>query len=107
MAAFNTIHVFGFGDVQAIGEKNGTVKADTLTKLAAFVDHIKTFKPEDVVLTDYHVLHIFNGLDVRYLGKGTDDKKDKTSFSVKISEVDSTSLNDFTAELLAAIPDEA
>jgi hypothetical protein len=107
MATFNTIHVFGFGDTQVIGETNGTVKSETLTKLTAFVDHIKTFKPEDVVLTDYHVIHIFNGMDVRYLGKGTENKKDKTSFSVKIADVDVTILNDFTAEAIAAIPVEA
>jgi hypothetical protein len=107
MATFNTIHVFGFGDTQVIGEKNGTVKSADLTKLTALVDHIKTFKPEDVTLTDYHVIHIFNGMDVRYLGKGAENKKDKTSFSVKISEVDATILGEFTAEAIAAIPAEA
>lgn len=106
MAAFNTIHVFGFGDTQVIGEKNGTVKSDTLTKLTALVDHIKTFKPEDVTLTDYHVIHIFNGMDVRYLGKGTETKGEKTSFSVKIADVNPTILNEFTAELIASIPAE-
>lgn len=107
MATFNTIHVFGFGDAQVIGEKNGTVKSATLTKLAALVDHIKTFKPEDVVLTDYHVIHIFNGASVRYLGKASDKKEDKTSFVVKFADVDATILGDFTTELLAAIPAEA
>lgn len=107
MATFNTIHVFGFGDTQVIGEKNGTVKSDSLTKLAALVDHIKTFKPEDVVLTDYHVIHIFNGSSVRYLGKGTDKKEDKTSFAVKIADINATILNDFTAEAIAAIPAKA
>lgn len=107
MATFNTIHVFGFGDTQVIGEKNGTVKSATLTKLAALVDHIKTFKPEDVIPTDYHVIHIFNGADVRYLGKGTENKKDKTSFSVKIADLNATILNDFTAEAIAAIPAKA
>jgi len=104
MATFNTIHIFSFGDTQVIGEKNGTVKSDTLTKLTALVDHIKTFKPEDVVLTDYHVIHIFNGMDVRYLGKGTENKKDKTSFSVKLSEINATILGEFTTEAIAAIP---
>lgn len=107
MSTFNTIHVFGFGDTQVIGETNGTVKSAELTKLAALVDHIKTFKPEDVTLTDYHVIHIFNGMDVRYLGKGTENKNDKTSFSVKIAEVDATILNEFVTEAIAAIPAEA
>ena len=104
MSAFNTIHVFGFGDTQIIGETNGTVKSTTLTKLTALVDHIKTFKPEEITLTDYHVIHIFNGMDVRYLGQGTGNREEKTSFSVKISDVNSTILNEFVTEIIAAIP---
>ena len=104
MSTFNTIHVFGFGDTQIIGETNGTVKSVDLTKLAAFVDHIKTFKPAEIILTDYHVIHIFNGMDVRYLGQGTENKEEKTSFSVKIADVNSTILNEFVTELIAAIP---
>jgi len=105
MAKFNTIHVFGFGDVQLIGEKKGTIKADTMTKLTALVDHVKTFKPEDVTLTDYHVIHIFNGESVRYLGVRAEDTTAETL--VKISEVDATILEEFIAELEAAIPVEA
>lgn len=107
MATFNTIHIFGFGDTQVIGEKNGTVKSDTLTKLTAFVNHLKTLKPEDVVPTDYHAIHIFDGMDVRYLGKGTENKKDKTSFSVKISGVNTAILNDFVNEVITAVPAKA
>jgi hypothetical protein len=104
MSTFNTIHVFGFGDTQIIGkDTNGTVKAEELTTLTAFVDHVKTHKPEDVVLTDHHVIHIFNGSDVRYLGKGTENREDKTSFTVKLSDIDSTALEDFTAELIGKV----
>lgn len=106
MAKFNTIHVFGFGDTQIIGEKNGTVKADTLTKLTAFIDHVKTFKPTDVTLTDHHVIHVFEDREVRYLGRAAEDKKAKTSFSVKIADVDSTILTEFVDELSAAVPVE-
>jgi cell division FtsZ-interacting protein ZapD len=104
MSKFNTIHLFGFGDSQIIGkDSNGTVKSDTLSNLTAFVNHIKTFKPEDVVLTDYHVIHIFSEMDVRYLGKGTDNREDKTDFIVKIAEVDQTILNNLVDELVAAV----
>jgi hypothetical protein len=107
MATFSTIHIFGFGDVQMIGsEKEGTVKAISLTKLAAFVDHIKTFKPEDVTLTDYHVIHIFNGMDVRYLGKAAEDKNAETSFSVKMDQVNTTILDELVTEIVATIPAE-
>jgi hypothetical protein len=105
MATFNTIHLFGFGDAQIIGkENNGTVKSANLTTLEAFVNHIKTFKPENVTLTDYHVIHIFNNMDVRYLGRGTEDRKQETSFSVKFSEVDATILDELVNEIIASIP---
>lgn len=104
MSQFNTIHLFGFGDAQIIGkDNNGTVKSDTLTTLEAFVDHVKTFKPEEVVLTDYHVIHIFNGMDIRYLGKSTENKEDKTDFIVNISELDSAILDALVNELILAV----
>lgn len=104
MSQFNTIHLFGFGDAQIIGkDHNGTVKSDTLANLQAFVDHVKTFKPEEVVLTDYHVIHIFNGTDVRYLGKGTGNNQDKTDFIVGVSELDSVILDNLVNELILAV----
>ena len=104
MSQFNTIHLFGFGDTQIIGKDNdGTVKSDTLANLTAFVDHIVTFKPEEVVLTDYHVIHIFNGMDVRYLGKGTENQEDKTDFIVGMTEVDETILANLVDELITAV----
>lgn len=99
MTEFNTIHVFGFGTAQIISKDvNKQVPASGLTSLAAFVDHVKTFVPKDVVLTDYHVIHIFNNMDVRYLGKATKNNGEKTTFSVKLADVD--------AALLAALVDE-
>ncbi len=103
MSTFNTIHVFGFGDTQIIGaDKKGTVKSNTLTKLTAFVNHIKSLKPTDVVAADYHVIHIFNGADVRYLGTTT-SRVDKVTYSVKIADIDQTILNELVAEIEAAV----
>jgi hypothetical protein len=104
MSQFNTIHLFGFGDSQIIGQdNNGTVKSDTLTNLQAFVDHVVTFKPEEVILTDYHVIHIFNEMDVRYLGRGTENRADKTDFIVSMTEIDATILANLVDELIAAV----
>ena len=100
MTAFSTIHLFGFGTAQIISKDvNKQVPSSGLTKLTAFVDHIKTFKPANVVLTDYHVIHIFNDMDVRYLGKGTDKKDDKTAFSVKWADVNQALLTDLVDEI--------
>lgn len=104
MSQFNTIHLFGFGDTQIIGkDNNGTVKSDTLTNLQALVDHIVTFKPEEVILTDYHVIHIFNDMSIRYLGKGTENNADKTDFMVDFSDIDATIMSNLVDELIVAI----
>lgn len=104
MSDFSTIHVFGFGKVQVVKENGGTVDAGSISSLSAFVDHIKTFKPAGVVLTDYHVIHIFNNLDIKYLGKSDGSFKVKNSFNVKISEVNSTIYNNFVNEVIGLLP---
>ena len=104
MTAFSTIHLFGFGTAQIIGKDvNKQVPAAELTKLADFVDHVKTFKPTDVTLTDYHVIHIFNDMDVRYLGKKGDGSpmETKVSFSIKWADVDQAKLTALVDEIAA------
>jgi len=105
MEQFSTIHIFGYGETQIIGEtNNGKVPSSSLTTLVPFVDHVKTFLPESgVTLTDYHVIHIFNGSDVRYLGVGTEDRKEETSFSVGFDQIDQTLLTALVDEIISAI----
>lgn len=104
MSTFNTIHIFGFGDTQIIGtENNGIVKSNTLTSLQTFIDHIKTFKPEDVILTDHHVIHIFNNMSVRYLGKGTEVRTDKTDFIINFSDIDTVILDNLVNEVVTSL----
>jgi hypothetical protein len=106
MKQFSTIHIFGYGETQIIGnDNNGKVQSSELTNLVALVDHIKTFLPESgVTLTDYHVIHIFEGSDVRYLGVGTEDRKEETSFSVKYNQIDITLLDALVNEVISLLP---
>jgi hypothetical protein len=105
MEQFSTIHIFGYGETQIIGEtNNGKVPSSSLTTLVPFVDHVKTFLPESgVTLTDYHVIHIFNGSDVRYLGVGTEDRKEETSFSVGFNQIDQSLLTSLVDEIISLI----
>lgn len=106
MTAFSTVHLFGFGTAQIIGKDvNKQVPFTALTKLTAFVDHVKTFKPADVTLTDFHVIHIFENMDVRYLGKKADGQpmEAKTSFSVKWADVDAVKLGALVDEIAAYV----
>lgn len=108
MKQFSTIHIFGYGETQIIGENNnGKIPSLSLTTLVPFVDHIKTFLPESgVTLTDYHVIHIFEGSDVRYLGVGTEDRKENTSFSVKYDQINLTLLDTLVNEVISLLPSE-
>jgi hypothetical protein len=105
MGQFSTIHIFGYGETQIIGEtNNGKVPSSSLTTLVPFVDHVKTFLPESgVTLTDYHVIHIFDGMDVRYLGQGLEDRTVQTSFSVGLNQIDQTLLTALVDEIVLAI----
>jgi hypothetical protein len=108
MKQFSTIHIFGYGETQIIGnDNNGKVQSSELTNLLVLIDHIKTFLPESgVTLTDYHVIHIFEGSDVRYLGVGTENRKEETSFSVKYDQIDITLLDTLVNEVISLLPSE-
>lgn len=107
MSTFNTIHIFGFGNTQIIKENlNKSVKSADLTTLAAFVDSIKAQKPEDVVEAEYHVIHIFSGNSVRYLGAGNVTPNVKNSFNVEWANVDATLLDALVADIEAHLPVE-
>lgn len=105
MGQFSTIHIFGYGETQIIGQtNNGKVESSSLTTLTSFVDHVKTFLPSTgVTLTDYHVIHIFEGTDVRYLGQGTEDRTVETSFSVTWAQIDQTLLTALVDEIILLI----
>ena len=107
MATFNTIHIFGFGDTKIIKQDlNKSVKSADLTTLTAFVDSIKTQKPEDVVEADYHVIHIFNEGSVRYLGAGNVAPNTDNSFAVEWANVDAALLDALVADIEAHLPVE-
>jgi len=105
MEQFSTIHVFGYGETQIIGKtNNGKVQSSSLTTLTPFVDHVKTFLPESgVTLTDYHVIHIFNGMDIRYLGQGVEDRTVETSFLVGLDQIDQSLLTSLVDEIISLI----
>lgn len=105
MKQFSTIHIFGYGETQIIGkDNNGKVQSSELTNLGALVDHIKGFVTTGVTLTNYHVIHIFEGNDVRYLGVGTEDRKVETSFSVKYDQINPALLDNFVNEVISLLP---
>lgn len=102
---FNTIHIFSFGTVQIIGEEfNKSVAFSELTQLEPFITYVKSLRPEGIVEGDFHVIHVFNEMDVRYLAKD-ETKTEKKSYIIKMADFDQVILNTFADEVLAKVAD--
>jgi hypothetical protein len=97
---FNTIHIFGFGSTQFIGNgKNYSVPSSELTTVQDVIDDVKSKKPQDKVVSDLHGINIFDGLKVSFMGK-----EKNSSFSIKFNEIDSTKLTALVNELISKEP---
>lgn len=101
-----TIHIFGYGEAQLISETvNFKTGIDKFTKLQAVIDSVKSKKPADKTAGDYHAINIFGNMRADYQAKRTKDAKpkdeDKSSFSVKIADLDSKKIDALVAEFTA------
>lgn len=103
MADFNTIHIFGFGDVQIITkDKTVTKKYSTLTKAKAVVDEIYALKPVDYTgAAEYHAVNIFADMFADFQPKGQLGQKPIKGFRVKYADITATAISALVAELLA------
>lgn len=104
MAQFSTLHLFSYGETQLIASSSlpqGKVNSSSLTHLEPFVTHIKTFKPEEITEGEHHAIHIFQDSKVKFLGKG-----DNTSYSLEVSQLDATLLDNLTNEIVSSLPSE-
>ena len=103
MAQFKTIHIFAYGETQLIGgENDGKVAGSTLITQQALIDHIKGFRPDDVLDRSYHVIHLHHDNKASYLGKG-EALKEKTSFNVNWDQLDASLVDALSDELAAAL----
>lgn len=81
-----TIHIFGYGETQINADYSFKDATDTFTKVAPLVDALWAKKPKDSLLTEkkYHVIHIFNGNDIRWQTEnGFDVKSDAIDAKTK------------------------
>lgn len=103
MADFNTIHIFGFGDVQLISkDKSVTKKYTDLTKAKAVIDKIYALKPEDYAGTEqYHAINIFSDMFADFQPKSIEGQPPIKGFRVKYEDIDAKSINALVTELMA------
>lgn len=100
-----TIHIFGYGEAQIISETvNFKTGVDKFTKLQAVIDNVKSKKPADKTAGYYHAINIFGDMKVNYQAKrpaGAKPKdEDKSSFSVKIADLDNKKIDALVAEFV-------
>ena len=99
MANWNTLHIFGFGDVQVITADGGaTKKAADLTKLQAVIDNVWSTKPADYVGTkEYHAINVFESMFADW----QPNVKGEKGFRTQYAELDAVAIQELVDEVLA------
>lgn len=108
MKSWNVIHIYGYGESHIIGvgddDKGFSNKVPTsiLTTVTPFIDDLFTHKPADnaSVSTQYHIIHVFHDNEVRFVPKDSEAE----GFSVQISLLNQTTLQNLVNELSTATP---
>lgn len=96
--SWNTLHIFGYGQVQLISNtENKLVDSDLCPSTQAVVDMVYSHKPQgNIATTDYRTINIFNELFVDYFDN------DGNQFRVDYSELDSALIEQLASEIQAA-----
>jgi hypothetical protein len=100
MATWSTLHIFGYGETQLIGEDfNKKVLTSELTKVQAVVDNLYSFKPEGNTATeDYHLVNVFENTFGSYVPKDTEQ------WRVAYADLDIVAVEELVAEIEAYTP---
>jgi hypothetical protein len=97
--AYKTVHIFGYGETQIIGEDyNKKTSTSGLTKVQAVIDDVWSKKPQNSDASqDYRAINIFEGMFSDYqpnTGKG---------YRTPFSELDATAIQELVDEVYAAV----
>lgn len=101
----STLHVFGYGEVQVIGQDGETsvnkkAPASEMTSKDSVVNNVYSFKPVDNLSpNEYHAIHIFADSFANYQPKG-----DFENWRVQWPELDKAAIDALVAEVLAYTP---
>jgi len=98
---YNTLHIFGYGEVQVIGKDlNKKVATSELTKVQAVVDNVYSFKPEESTATEeYHAINIFNDMFANWQTK----QQGVEGWRVEYAELDAVAIEELVAEVIAYV----
>ena len=104
-AAWNTIHIFGYGESQVIGmNHNGTIANSELKGLTALLAGLaeKQQKGTEISLENAHAINIFNNAFIDFIPK---EKPKNKRQRFAWSEVDAKLLQKFSDELVMKLPE--
>jgi hypothetical protein len=98
---YNTVHIFGYGETQIIGEGyNKKTATSGLTKVQAVVDDVWSKKPQDSDASqDYRAINIFDGMFSDY------QPNTGTGYRTPFAELDANAIQELVDEVYAAVPD--
>jgi hypothetical protein len=101
--AWNTLHIFGFGTVQAISDTQNVQApvSDFQAEVDAVVDNVWEGKPEGYTGSKtYHAINNFNTLFSDWLP----NEPNAQSFRVQAADLDQALLDELAAAVLAYVP---
>ena len=104
MATWSTLHIFGYGETQLIGtDSNKKVPSTALTTLAAVVNNVYSFKPEDNTANEeYHAINIFHDMFADWQTKSPEAKGWRTEYE----KLDAEAIAALVAEIEAYVVPE-
>lgn len=102
MATWSTLHIFGYGETQLIGDGfNKKVPTSALTKAQAVIDNVYSFKPEGNPATEaYHAINTFNEL----FSDWQTSEPNVEGWRVQWDELNKTAIDELVAEIEAYTP---
>ena len=94
---WSTLHIFGYGETQIIGDKLNFKTATTnLTSAQAVVDNVYSKKPSDSdASASYHAVNIFHSMFADF------QPKSGKGFRVQYAQVDSVLIDALVEEIVA------
>lgn len=97
MAAFNTLHIFGYGECQVIGDGfNYKVATSLCTTAQAVIDNVYAQKPQGSTASyDYHAINIFDNMFADWQPNSGD------GFRVEYSQLSSTEINALVDQIIS------
>lgn len=101
----NTLHLFGYGEVQVIGKDGETsinkkVATSALSHVQPLVNNMYSKRrPENKSPNEYHAINIFNGMFADYNTKG-----DFSNWRVQWYGIDQQLIDNLVNEVLAYTP---